>query len=95
MNPNRKILQLIVILAFAGLVTAAYDFIARAYGIALWCPFAGNGCDIVQNSAYALILGIPLSFLGILAFGFYIVVASIASFSPAMVGKLSSASTYF
>ena len=75
MNPNRRTLQLIGLLALAGMLVAIYDSISRMLGIPLFCPFAGNGCDIVQNSPYAVIFGIPLAFLGILGFGAYIVLA--------------------
>ena len=95
MNPNRKALTIIVILALAGFVLAVYDFIAHTQGFPLWCPFAGNGCDIVQNSRYAVILGIPLSFFGILGFAAYVVLASVAQLSKATVGKLASEATYF
>ena len=33
MNPNRKILRLIVVLALAGFATAVYDFLTRSQGI--------------------------------------------------------------
>ena len=49
MNPNRKILTLVVVLALAGFGTAVYDFLARSQGIPLWCPFAGNGCDTCRT----------------------------------------------
>jgi uncharacterized membrane protein len=94
MNPNRKILRLILALALAGFATAVYDFLARSLGIPLWCPFAGSGCDTVQNSPYAVILGIPLSFLGILGFGAYMLLAGVSMFSRASVGKLSTEATY-
>ena len=94
MNPNRKILTLVVVLALGGFGTAVYDFLARSQGIALWCPFAGNGCDTVQNSPYAVILGIPLSFLGILGFGVYMLLAGVSMFSKASVGKLSTEASY-
>ena len=47
-------------------------------GVPLFCPFAGQGCDIVQSSPYAVLFGVPLAFLGILAFGTYIVLAGLA-----------------
>jgi uncharacterized membrane protein len=57
------------------MLLATYDYISRLLGIPLFCPFAGNGCDIVQNSRYAVLLGIPLAFLGILGFAAYMVLA--------------------
>ena len=75
MKRNHRILQVISVLALAGMLVALYDSISRILGIPLFCPFAGNGCDIVQNSPYAFILGIPLAFLGVLGFGAYLVLA--------------------
>ena len=75
MNRNRRALLVIGLLALAGMLVALYDYISRVLGIPLFCPFAGNGCDIVQNSPYAVIFGIPLAFLGILGFGAYMVLA--------------------
>ena len=78
MSRNSRILVAIVILAAVGMATATYDFIARVLGVPLFCPFAGKGCDIVQSSPYAVLFGVPLAFLGILAFGTYIVLAGLA-----------------
>jgi uncharacterized membrane protein len=63
------------VLALAGMLVAIYDSVSRILGIPLFCPFAGNGCDIVQSSPYAVIFGIPLAFLGIVGFGAYIALA--------------------
>jgi len=75
MNRTRRILFVIGVVALAGMLVAVYDSVSRLLGIPLFCPFAGNGCDIVQNSPYAVILGLPLAFLGVLGFGAYIVLA--------------------
>src|SRR5262249_13214359 len=78
MSWNSRILLAIVILALAGMGAATYDFIARIMGVPLFCPFAGNGCDIVQSSPYAVLFGVPLAFLGILAFAAYVILAGLA-----------------
>ncbi len=78
MSRNSRILVAILALAAAGMATASYDFIARTLGVPLFCPFAGNGCDIVQSSPYAVLFGVPLAFLGILAFGVYVILAGLA-----------------
>ena len=59
MSRNHRPLWVISSLALVGLLLAIYDFASRTLGIPLFCPFAGNGCDIVQNSPYAVIFGIP------------------------------------
>ena len=78
MSRNSRILVAILVLAAVGMATATYDFIARTLGVPLFCPFAGNGCDIVQSSPYAVLFGVPLAFLGILAFGAYLILAGLA-----------------
>ena len=75
MNRNHRSLLVIGLLALVGMLVAIYDSVSRILGIPLFCPFAGNGCDIVQSSPYAVIFGIPLAFLGIVGFGAYIVLA--------------------
>jgi len=72
MNRNRRALWVIGLLALVGMLVALYDSISRVLGIPLFCPFAGNGCDVVQNSPYAVIFGIPLAFLGVLGLGAYL-----------------------
>jgi len=81
MNRNNRALWPISLLAFVGMVVALYDSISRIMGIPLFCPFAGNGCDTVQNSPYAVIFGIPLAFLGVLGFGGYLVLAYLGRLS--------------
>ncbi len=78
MSRNSRILVAILVLAAVGMTTATYDFIARTLGVPLFCPFAGKGCDIVQSSPYAVLFGVPLAFLGILAFGAYLILAGLA-----------------
>ena len=78
MSRNSRILVAILVLAMVGMATATYDSIARALGVPLFCPFAGKGCDIVQSSPYAVLFGVPLANLGILAFGAYLLLAGLA-----------------
>jgi len=79
MNRNRRILLAIGLAALAGMLVAIYDSVSRLLGIPLFCPFAGSGCDIVQNSPYAVIFGIPLALLGVFGFGGYIVLAYVGA----------------
>jgi uncharacterized membrane protein len=74
MNVNRNVLKLIALFALAGLSAATYVFVAHSLGYELYCPFA-TGCDTVQNSPYAILLGIPVSLLGMLGFAAYIALA--------------------
>ena len=66
----------IVALAIAGIADASYDSIAIYSGQALWCPPPIDGCNIVANSPYARIFGVPLGYLGVL---YYVGMAAIAA----------------
>ncbi len=76
MNRNRDVLIVIALFALAGLSAATYVFLTHSLGYELYCPFA-TGCDTVQNSPYAVLFGIPVSFLGMLGFTAYIALALI------------------
>jgi uncharacterized membrane protein len=91
MRRKSQLLVAILALAAAGMATATYDFIARALGVPLFCPFAGEGCDIVQSSPYAVLFGVPLAFLGILAFGAYLVLAGLALRSGSVARRVLGA----
>ncbi len=71
MNPNRSIFMAMALLALAGLLAATYVFVSHSLNQPIFCPFA-NGCDAVQDSPYAVMFGIPVSFLGMLGFAAYI-----------------------
>jgi uncharacterized membrane protein len=79
MKRNRKLLLAIAVVAVCGALVATYDFIARLLHVPLFCPFAGNGCDIVQDSPYAVVFGVPLSFLGIIGFASYVLFSCLAT----------------
>jgi uncharacterized membrane protein len=74
MNGKCNVLIVVLLLALAGLSAATYVFVTHSLGYELFCPFA-TGCDAVQNSPYAQIFGIPVSFLGMLGFTAYIALA--------------------
>jgi uncharacterized membrane protein len=57
----------IAVLALAGAAIAGYLVHARTTGATLLCTT--GGCDTVQNSSYAEVLGIPVALLGGLSFG--------------------------
>jgi uncharacterized membrane protein len=79
MKRNRKLLLAIAVVAVCGALVATYDFIARLLHVPLFCPFAGNGCDIVQDSPYAVVFGVPLSFWGIIGFASYVLFSCLAT----------------
>jgi uncharacterized membrane protein len=61
------------VLAAAGIAVAGYLLWARETGSALIC--STGGCETVQNSAYAEVLGIPVALLGLLGYLLLLVAA--------------------
>jgi uncharacterized membrane protein len=88
MNRSRNFLMAIALLALAGLSAATYVFVAHSLSYELFCPFA-TGCDAVQRSPYAVLFGLPVSFLGMLGFAAYVLLALTGlGFSAAARGAL-------
>ena len=59
---------LVIAVAAAGLVVAGYLTATKLMGgSAAFCT-AGGGCDAVQSSRYAMLLGVPTAFWGALAY---------------------------
>jgi uncharacterized membrane protein len=63
---ERGLRQLAVLLALAGAAVAAYLSYSRLADTALICPT--TGCATVQRSAYATIAGVPVAYLGVVAY---------------------------
>ena len=64
---DRATRSLLAVAALAGLTIASYLTIVHYQGGVPVC--ATNGCEIVQRSHYAELLGVPVALLGALAFG--------------------------
>jgi uncharacterized membrane protein len=62
-------------LALAGAGIAAYLSIVRATGGSAVCD-PSHGCDVVAASRYALILGVPVAYLGL---GFSLLLVALAA----------------
>ncbi len=56
----------VVALALAGIGIASYLLVERYTGGRLVC--AGNGCETVQQSRYAKVVGVPVAALGLVGF---------------------------
>lgn len=69
---------LILILAFAGLADSAYLAEHEASGVPLICNIQNlSGCNIVANSQYSHIFGIPVAALGVLFYSIMFVLAAL------------------
>ena len=64
-RPRRgRLAPVLVLLAVAGLVIAAYLLSVRLAGELPACPISG-GCETVQQSEYSAIAGIPVAGIGV------------------------------
>jgi uncharacterized membrane protein len=62
------------LLSLLGLFDAAYLALERVTGGPIACPI-GGGCEAVQSSAYALLFGIPVAFIGVVGYAALLIVA--------------------
>ncbi|MBI4160040.1 vitamin K epoxide reductase family protein [Candidatus Wolfebacteria bacterium] len=60
--------SIIIVLSIAGTFLSLYIFLKKRLRLPLICPLHGS-CDVVINSEYSKIFGIPIEFLGILYYG--------------------------
>src|SRR5918998_619819 len=56
-------------LAVVGVLISAYLTWTHFAGLTPVCTGSGEGCETVQSSRYASILGIPVALLGLVAYG--------------------------
>ncbi len=67
----------IVVLAFAGMIDAAYVALHSSQSFLLPCGL-GGGCDQVLNSPYATLFGVPIAWFGV---AFYSIAAGCGLFA--------------
>jgi uncharacterized membrane protein len=74
--------QAIAILALVGLFIALYLWLhALGFGGAIKCGASG-GCETVQTSQWAVFLGLPVAFYGVVGY-FVVLLVGLASLRPA------------
>ena len=73
-------------LALVGAAIAAYLTYARYSGDPLYCVAGGGGCETVQRSDYAKLVGIPVAVLGLLAYAALLATALIPGRTAAAIG---------
>ena len=85
-----------LMLAFAviGIVDAFYDSYAIYNGQLLWCPPPIDGCNVVANSPYARIFGVPLGYLGVIFYLYMFALAALLVFDPLSHGLRLGALLY-
>jgi len=78
--------QAIALLALVGLFVALYLWLhALGFGGAIKCGASG-GCEVVQTSQWAVFLGLPVAFYGVVGYLAVLVVA-LASLRPAALAQ--------
>lgn len=74
--------QAIALLALVGLFVALYLWLhALGFGGAIKCGASG-GCETVQTSPWAVFLGLPVAFYGVVGY-FVVLVVALAALRPA------------
>jgi uncharacterized membrane protein len=92
---ERRIFQLIAILALAGMIVSSVS-LRHHYGTSQtnYCDFGTSfNCDIVNRSVYSTVLRVPDALIGILGYGFLIVVATFYRMKAEAPFMLLAAST--
>lgn len=64
----------LAVAAGLGTILSAYLVYTRAAHAPVYCPL-GSGCDIVQSSRYAAVFGLPVALLGLLFYGYLVMLA--------------------
>ena len=59
----------LLVLAVLGALISAYLTWTHFAGLTPVCTWSGEGCQTVQSSRYASVLGIPVALLGLIAYG--------------------------
>ena len=85
-RPRRWVPWLLTGLAFAGFVISLYLTFVHYRGYVSPC-YVVHGCETVQTSKYAVVLGVPLALLGTVYFGlmFYLGIALLTIRRPLVV----------
>ncbi|KAG0593172.1 hypothetical protein KC19_1G308800 [Ceratodon purpureus] len=81
-KPSKLRYGLITGLAGAGVLETAYLTWMKLYGGPVSCPLGGTGCDDVLNSEYGTVFGVPLSLVGMLAYGTVTLLAGRMAINP-------------
>ena len=88
----------LLVLAVLGLLISAYLTWTHFAGLAPICTGGGEGCETVQSSRYADLLGVPVALLGLIAYSGLIISAALwgqagiyLGFLISLVGTLFSA----
>lgn len=72
MASKEKILKIVMLLLTVGALLSSYLYISKVLDTNVVCPT--NGCEIVDDSPYSMLLGVPISLWGLLYYlGMFVV----------------------
>jgi uncharacterized membrane protein len=71
-----------LVLALIGIAVAFYDSYAIYNRQPLWCPPPIDGCNIVADSPYARIFGLPLGYFGLVYYAYMFGLVALLTFDP-------------
>jgi len=71
-----------LVLALIGIAVAFYDSYAIYNRQPLWCPPPVDGCNIVADSPYGRIFGLPLGYFGLVYYLYMFGLVGLLAFDP-------------
>ena len=71
-----------LVLALIGIAVAFYDSYAIYNRQPLWCPPPIDGCNIVADSPYGRIFGLPLGYFGLVYYLYMFGLVALLAFDP-------------
>jgi uncharacterized membrane protein len=83
---ERSVRIVLAVLAVAGLCMSAYLTWVHLRGVAPVCLAGGGGCETVQSSRYAEILGVPVAALGLGGYAGLLLAALLRGEAGALLG---------
>jgi uncharacterized membrane protein len=94
MKPTTRAPSLMLIVALIGIAVAFYDSYAIYNHQPLWCPPPIDGCNIVAESPYARIFGLPLGYFGLVFYVYMFGLAALLAYDPSSRGLRLGALLY-
>ena len=74
--------RFMLVLALIGIAVAFYDSYAIYNHQPLWCPPPIDGCNIVADSPYTRIFGLPLGYFGLVFYVYMFGLVALLAFDP-------------
>jgi uncharacterized membrane protein len=82
MKQVTRVPYFLLVLALIGIAVGFYDSYSIYNHQPLWCPPPIDGCNIVAESPYARIFGLPLGYFGLVYYAYMFGLAALLAFDP-------------